>query len=121
MNDKTLATIYAATNHFVSIAAVAVLMGTGHLSEAVGTPILAGLVGIGVGAGTALIIPGVTAQPTGAPAQPQSAGGVVSAPAIAPVAPVAPVQAVQPIVGQIPQPVTSTAPQGGNAGQPAAT
>lgn len=121
--DKQNATIiYGAVQHLASIAAVATLMGTGHLSEAVGAPILAGLVGIGVGAGAALIIPGVTATPSGALAQPSSAGGVVPAP-VAPAAPaVAPVQAVQP-VGAPPAapgaPGASAPVQGSDAGQPA--
>lgn len=67
MNNNSLATLYALGSHIASIAAVATLMGTGHLTETVGAPILAGLVGIGLGAGTALIVPGASQLPSGPP------------------------------------------------------
>lgn len=121
MNNQQAAIIYGGVQHLASIAAVATLMGTGHLSEAVGAPILAGLVGIGVGAGAALIIPGVSAMPTGALAQPQSAGGAAPASSTTAVAGLAPVQRVEAVeAAQAGQP-PATGATAGNAAPPAAS
>lgn len=121
MKQNTLAVLYGLANHLASIAAVATLMGTGHLSEGVGAPILAGLVGIGVGAGAALIIPGAIAAPSSDPAQPSSAGSAVLASTDRPQVTAAPTQLVEAM--QPTQTATGGAggTPGGSGGQPAAT
>lgn len=120
MKTQTATIVYGAVQHLASIAAVATLMGTGNLSEAVGAPILAGLVGIGVGAGAALIIPGVIASPSGNLAPSQLAGGAVPAATFdqgAAVARQVPVEVVQPLTAP---PAAAAGSTGVPGGQPAA-
>lgn len=121
MKTQTATIVYGAVQHLASIAAIATLMGTGNLSQDVGAPILAGLVGIGVGAGAALIIPGVSAVPTGTLAPPPLAGGAVPAAttdAVRPQGAAAPVEQVQAI--QPPAQAAQGSP-GAPGGQPVAS
>jgi hypothetical protein len=56
------ALVYAGVLHLVAIAAVATLLGTGHLDATVGASFLGGLFGTGVGSGLTLL-PGSSTSP----------------------------------------------------------
>lgn len=100
LNSNTVAMVYGGVLHLAGLACVTVLVATHAIPSDVGMPILGGLLGIGVGAGVAVIQPGQTSVPSAGPAQPVGAATVAPAPAPAqlvteaPTAPVAPVQAV---------------------------
>lgn len=98
MTTTTVATIYAAALHLVGIVAVVVLLATNHIDQQTGTTLLAGLLGLGAGAGLALVSPtpgapipatpapgpagGAGSGPQGAtPSGPPSPGGVTPSPA----------------------------------------
>ena len=104
MDTTKLTIYYGGAMHLAGIAAMATLVGIGAVSPAEGLPILGGLLGIGVGAGVALIVPGGSTVPSGSLGQPQSAG--IVAPAPQPIqAPPAPVQSVAPLDGTAAAPV----------------
>lgn len=95
MNTNLIATLYAMALHLLAIVALVVLISNGSIDQATGLPILAGLLGIGAGAGVALIQPGSASLPSGPPAQLPSAASATPA---ASSTPVAPVTVVAPIV-----------------------
>lgn len=91
MNTNLLATIYAMLLHLLAIVALVVLISNGSIDQATGLPILAGLLGLGAGAGVALIQPGQPSLPSGPPAQlPTAASVTPAAPQIPAGAPVGP-------------------------------
>ncbi len=49
MVPSWFAPVYAAVTHLTAVAALVVLMATSHLDTSVGFPLLAGLLGLGVG------------------------------------------------------------------------
>lgn len=61
--SATVAYVYAGVLHVVAIAAVATLLGTGHLDATAGVGLLGGLLGTGVGSGLTLL-PGPTTNPS---------------------------------------------------------
>lgn len=72
LTNQNTATLYAAAIHVLGLVAVVVLMALGKVTSSEGLPILAGLVGVGVGGGLALLTP-----------QAPALGPVVPAPAVA--------------------------------------
>lgn len=79
--------IYAAVIHLSSVIAITILMANGSVTMAAGLPILAGLFGLGAGAGAALIVPGLVAMPSGAPGQTSSSDSAAPVTNPAPLAP----------------------------------
>lgn len=61
---QTLTVIYAAVLHLASLVLVGVLLAIGAIPSDVGVPLFSGLAGVGVGAGGALIVPGLINSPT---------------------------------------------------------
>lgn len=88
MNTQMFTQVYAAALHVAAVAAMVVLLAMGKVTWAEGGPILAGLLGVGAGAGLALVVPGVP-LPSGTPVSPQSAGDATLAPVTAPSSPAA--------------------------------
>jgi hypothetical protein len=63
MSLSTLTIIYGMVLHLASIAVIGALIGVGAVTEAVGLPILSGILGVGIGAG-AVLLPSGGSPPT---------------------------------------------------------